>query len=116
VLCTGFVGSVAAAATHLFEFADDQHPRKGCLGSAPLLTEDDESTKTPGIFLVGTSVHHDKLSFCFVYKFRQRFTLVANAICQGLEIDTKTAIADCRSVNMYLDDFARCEDTCGDVC
>jgi len=116
VLATGFQGSVVAAASHLFAFADDNHARKGCLGNAPLLTEDDESTKVPGVFLVGPQVQHDSLVFCFVYKFRQRFAVVANAICQGLGIDTKTAVAECRSNNMYLDDFQTCEDTCGDVC
>ena len=116
ILCTGFAGSVATAASNLFAFADETHARKGCLGNAPLLTEDDESTKTPGLFLAGPTVQHDKLSFCFVYKFRQRFAVVANAICEGLGLDTKAAVAECRSVNMYLDDFARCEDTCGEVC
>jgi len=116
ILATGFEGSVNAAASHLFAIADENHPHKGCLADAPLLTEEDESTKTPGVFLVGPSVQHDKLSFCFVYKFRQRFAVVANAICQGLGMDTKAAVAECRSINMYLDDFARCEDTCGEVC
>lgn len=100
----------------LFAFVGDNHARKGCLGNAPLLTEDDESTKVPGVFLVGPQVQHDSLVFCFVYKFRQRFAVVANAICQGIGIDTKAAVAECRSNNMYLDDFQTCEDTCGDVC
>jgi len=116
IQCTGFEGSVAAVASHLFAFAGDNHPRKGCLGDAPLLTEDDESTIVPGVFLVGPSVQHDSLSFCFIYKFRQRFAVVANAICRGLGIDTKGAVADCRQTNMYLDNFETCQDTCGDVC
>mmetsp|Transcript_291 Transcript_291/g.643 ORF Transcript_291/g.643 Transcript_291/m.643 type:complete len:604 (-) Transcript_291:145-1956(-) len=116
VLCTGFEGSVAAAARHLFTFADENHPRRGCLGDAPLLTEDDESIATPGIFLVGPAVQHAEFSFCFVYKFRQRFAVVAKAICEGLGIDTKAAVAECRTNNMYLDDFNRCEDVCGEVC
>ena len=118
VLCAGFAGSVAAAgaARDLFAFADDDHPHKGCLGGAPLLTDDDESTKVPGVFLVGPQVQHDSLSFCFVYKFRQRFAVVANAICGGLGIDARAAAAECRAHNMYLDDLTKCEDTCGDVC
>ena len=47
--------------------------KKGCLDGAPLLTKHDESTKVPGVFLVGPQVSHGPLSFCFVYKFRQRF-------------------------------------------
>ena len=117
VLCTGFVGSVAAAAGHLFKFAGDgDTERKGCLDGAPLLTEDDESTKIPGVFLVGPTVSHGSNSFCFVYKFRQRFGIVANAICEGLGVDTRMAVAECRKANMFLDDLSCCEDTCGDVC
>ena len=37
--------------------------------SYPLLTEDDESTRTPGLFLVGPQVRHDNLIFCFIYKY-----------------------------------------------
>ena len=114
ILCTGFEGS--AATSSLFEFPDDTHPHKGCLGDAPLLTKNDESTRVPGVFLAGPAVQHDKLVFCFVYKFRQRFAVVANAICTRLGINTKAAVAECRKNNMYLDDFETCEDTCGDVC
>ena len=167
ILCTGFEGSVAARASHLFEFApesgeleehdhgeegedaemaDDEGKgegedeimeneeggededyddegmedgggeRKGCLAGAPLLTENDESTIVPGVFLVGPTVSHGSHSFCFVYKFRQRFAIVANAICEGLGMDTKMAVAECRKANMFLDDLSCCEDTCGDVC
>ena len=34
--------------------------------SSPLLNQVDESTKTPGLFLVGPAVRHGELSFCFV--------------------------------------------------
>ena len=45
VLCTGFEGSVASSARHLFNLAGDSNEAKGCLAGAPLLTADDESTK-----------------------------------------------------------------------
>jgi putative flavoprotein involved in K+ transport len=80
------------------------------------LTKNDESTKIPGVFLVSPTVSHGTLSFCFVYKFRQRFTVVANSICGGLGIDTRAVVAECRKANMYLDEFSCCSDTCGDVC
>lgn len=117
ILCTGFEGSVAAEADNLFNFpspADQQ--AKGCIGEGPLLTRRDESTKVPGVFLVGPSVTHGELSFCFVYKFRQRFAVVADAICQGLGMDTREAVAECRRTDMYLDNFATCEEACGDAC
>ena len=151
LLCTGFEGSVRAAASHLFKFAGDEdaddeevgkgddagevdeakedlgrrHDRRldrkhgdgGCLAGAPLLTEHDESAKVPGVFLVGPEVSHGTLSFCFVYKFRQRFAIVAERICEGLGIDTRAAVAESREANMYLDDLSCCtEGACGDVC
>lgn len=115
ILCNGFEGSVAAEAGHLFDFPDPDN-KKGCLGIGPLLTRNDESTKVPGVFLVGPSVTHGELSFCFVYKFRQRFGVVANAICDGLGMDTRAAVEECKRTNMYLNDFATCEGTCGDSC
>ena len=116
VLATGFQGSVAAAASHLFDMASASDEAKGCLAGAPMLTADDESTKVPGVFLVGPQVRHGELSFCFIYKFRQRFAIVADAICKGLGRDTKAAVEECRKMNMFLDDFSCCEATCGEAC
>merc|ERR1712187_486119 len=99
----------AAAAGHLFKLADESDVAKGCLAGAPLLTREDESTKVPGVFLVGPTVSHGELSFCFIYKFRQRFGIVSNAICRGLGKDTTAAVAECRRTNMYLDDLTCCE-------
>ena len=92
----------------------------GCLDGAPLLTPEDESTVTPGLFLVGPSVVHGTsngpLSFCFVYKFRQRFGVVANAIAQGLGHDTRDAVLEAREIDMYLDSFEKCQGACGESC
>ena len=117
VLCTGFEGSVASAANHLFSFAGPSDEAKGCLAGAPLLTASDESTKVPGVFLVGPTVRHGEHSFCFVYKFRQRFGIVAHAICRGLgRRDADMAVEVARKMNMYLDDLKCCESTCGETC
>jgi hypothetical protein len=52
-----------------------------------------------------------------VYKFRQRFGVVANAICRGLgRRDADAAVDICRKTNMYLDDLKCCEVTCGETC
>ena len=56
--------SVASAARDLFDVSDGSAEAKGCLAGAPLLTDEDESTKVPGVFLVGPSVVHGELSFC----------------------------------------------------
>eukprot|EP00931_Biecheleriopsis_adriatica_P009939 TRINITY_DN111030_c0_g1_i1.p1 TRINITY_DN111030_c0_g1~~TRINITY_DN111030_c0_g1_i1.p1 ORF type:complete len:234 (+),score=39.56 TRINITY_DN111030_c0_g1_i1:60-761(+) len=109
LLCTGFAGSVAASATvrDLFEW---------CSHGTPRLTEQDESTKTPGLFLVGPAVRHGELSFCFIYKFRQRFAIVAEVIARGLGLNTEEAVEQCRKTNMYMDDFESCQAACGEVC
>ena len=90
--------------------------KKGCAEGAPLLNKLDESTTTPGLFLVGPAVRHGDLSFCFVYKFRQRFAVVADAIAQGLDHDTEEPVHECRAHNMYLDDFSCCKGACGESC
>lgn len=84
--------------------------------SSPLLNEFDESTKTPGLFLVGPAVRHAGMSFCFVYKFRQRFGIVADAIARGLGFNTNKAVEDARLQNMFLDDFTCCKAACGEAC
>jgi len=114
LLCTGFVGSVAlGVAKDLFEWGDKG---EGCMAGAPLLNDYDESTKTPGLFLVGPAVRHDDLVLCFVYKFRQRFAVVADVIARGLDHDTAATVEECRSLNMFLDDFTCCKGACGETC
>lgn len=74
LLASGFEGGHARVA-HLFERRDD---------GFPLLSEQDESTIVPGVFLCGPAVRHDKHVFCFIYKDRQRFAVVAKAIATSL--------------------------------
>lgn len=76
-----------------------------------LLNEQDESTKTPGLFLVGPQVRHDDLIFCFIYKYRQRFGVVANAIGKRLGMDT-TLLETYRNEGLYLDDLSCCGEEC----
>ena len=157
VLCTGFKGSVASSASHLFNMGEGMtEAAKGCLCGAPLLTDEDQSTEVrvgvrvrararvrarmrsglgfglglglgnpnpnpnpnqvPGVFLVGPNVRHGSRSFCFVYKFRQRFGIVAEAIARGLGLDTDDGVAACRDMNMFLDDFTCCKSACGEAC
>jgi hypothetical protein len=87
----------------LFDWADQK--------AYALLTDDDESTKTPGLFLVGPQVRHGDLIFCFIYKFRQRFGVVANAIGRRLGLDT-ARLEQYRDEGLYLDDLSCCGDEC----
>jgi len=64
ILCTGFEGSLKQIA-HLFNWSE---------GYARL-TEEDESTITPGLFVVGPSVRHGKVIFCFIYMARSSSAL-----------------------------------------
>ena len=115
LLCAGFEGSIALGVVKdLFEWGKGE--ADGCAAGSPLLNLQDESTTTPGLFLVGPAVRHGELSFCFVYKFRQRFGVVADVIARGLGRDTAEAIETCRKMNMYLDDFECCKGACGEMC
>jgi thioredoxin reductase len=100
ILCTGFDSSLKQIA-HLFDWSN---------GYAAL-TEEDESTLTPGLFVLGPSVRHNNLIFCFIYKFRQRFAVVAKAIAQRLGIDP-TPLQAYRQAGLFLDDLSCCSNDC----
>jgi len=87
----------------LFSFTEDGFPQ---------VTKYDESTKVSGVFLVGPKLKHGGLLFCFIYKFRLRFGIVAEAITRRLGKDTKESIKFYREKNMYLDDLSCCATEC----
>ena len=101
ILASGFVGS-ASLVRSLFDWRDD---------GFPLLTEDDESTVTKGLFLVGPQVRQGDVIFCFIYKFRQRFAVVANQIARRLRVSVEP-LEEYRRYGMYLDDLSCCGDEC----
>jgi len=72
------------------------------------LTDRDESTETPGLFLAGPDVVHNGVMFCFIYKFRARFPVIAEEIGDRLGVDTD-ALDVYREQNMFLDDLSCCE-------
>ncbi|MEO1397139.1 MAG: NAD(P)/FAD-dependent oxidoreductase [Cyanobacteria bacterium J06634_5] len=100
ILCTGFNTSLKQISP-LFDWS------KGYAA----LTENDESTLTPGLFVSGPSVRHGNLIFCFIYKFRQRFAVIANAIAQRLDIDP-TPLEAYREAGLFLDDLSCCSNDC----
>jgi putative flavoprotein involved in K+ transport len=101
ILATGFEGSLKIV-KEFFEFDDN---------GQILLTENDESTRTPDLFLVGSQVRHDKVIFCFIYKFRQRFPIVAKTIGERMGLDV-SILEEYRRRGMYLDDLSCCRDQC----
>ncbi len=103
ILATGFKGSLSHL-DGLIEYDED---------GAPVVTEEaDESTLVPGLFISGPILEHRGVNFCFIYKFRQRFAVVADAIAQRLGMDTTEAVAARRAAGMYLDDLSCCEESC----
>ena len=102
ILATGFESSLIMI-KNLFDWDESE--------SYCLLNENDESQKTPGLFLVGPQVRHENLIFCFIYKFRQRFGVVANAIGEELGMDT-SFLEQYRDEGLYLDDLGGCNEEC----
>jgi thioredoxin reductase len=76
-----------------------------------LLSEDDESTIVPGVFLCGPAVRHDHQVFCFIFKYRQRFAVVAKAVATSLGMPAE-ALEAYRQWGMYLDDLSNCGEEC----
>ncbi|MFG0255984.1 MAG: NAD(P)/FAD-dependent oxidoreductase [Rhodopirellula sp. JB053] len=101
LLAGGFEGSHKLVA-NLFEQRDD---------GFPVLSEHDESTSTPGLFLCGPAVRHEIHVFCFIYKYRQRFAVVAKAIATSLGLPAEE-LESYRKWGMYLDDLSCCGEEC----
>ncbi len=101
LLATGFESSLRLIDS-LFEQRDDGYP---------MLSEHDESTITPGLYLCGPSVRHDKQVFCFIYKYRQRFAVVAKAVATWLGLPAEE-LENYRKWGMYLDDLSCCGEEC----
>lgn len=104
ILATGFNSSLILV-KDLFEFKDHV-----------ILSSNDESTKTKNLFLVGPQVRHDSAIFCFIYKFRQRFAVVAEVIARRLKKnkspEVKEVLKYYKDYNFYLKDLSCCGDSC----
>ena len=101
ILANGFGGSHLLV-SDLFDSRADGYP---------VLNDRDESTTSPGAFLCGPAVRHDDHVFCFIYKYRQRFAVVAKAIASNLGLPAEQ-LEMYRSWGMYLDDLSCCGEEC----
>lgn len=102
--CTGFDTSITLV-KELFEHNDNY----------PLLNDVDESTKTNNLFLVGPQVKHGNALFCFIYKYRQRFAIVAQEIAERQKVSEtliKEVVYEYERQNFYLKDLSCCDDEC----
>ncbi len=80
----------------------------------PVFSEEaDESTSTPGLFYSGPALVHRNSLFCFIYKFRARFGVVAREIANRLgkpEVDDKLmSYLKAGFMNTDLDCCTNCE-------
>jgi len=103
IIATGFIGSIGYL-DGLVERDDE--------GGLVVSEEADESTLVPGLFVVGSQLVHRGVRFCFIYKFRQRFGVVAASIAARLGLETEETIEAWRDAGMYLDDLSCCEESC----
>jgi hypothetical protein len=104
ILATGF-SNLPAVISDYFTETNDGHVT---------ITDDDESTSTPNVFLAGPKVRHGGAIFCFIYKFRQRLPIIAETIMERLDIEAKPvdALDAYEKANMYLRDLSCCTDDC----
>lgn len=103
--CTGFASSLTLI-NKLFLFRNDGYP---------VLNNLDESTETENLFLVGPQVKHDNALFCFIYKYRQRFAIVAESIAERIELDQGNidhVLKEYKDFNFYLKDLSCCDGEC----
>ncbi|MEM9444705.1 MAG: NAD(P)/FAD-dependent oxidoreductase [Verrucomicrobiota bacterium] len=76
-------------------------------GSIPQFTEDDESTLLPGLYYSGPSLVQKNSKFCFIYKFRARFGVIARSIARHLNYP-EPDLEDDRRRGFLIDDLECC--------
>jgi thioredoxin reductase len=100
ILCTGFRGALRGVEEHFH------------IGSeVPVFTEEaDESPVTPGLFYSGPALRHRGTLFCFIYKFRARFGIVAREIAGRLGLECEGPLKLWRERGFLVEDLACCTD------
>ena len=100
ILATGFKGSLSLI-HELFDWEEEKAQ----------LNSYDESTKTPGLYVTGPMLQQHNMIFCFIYKYQQRFAVVANNIGIKLSKDV-SVIAQYKKEGMYLENLEDAKDEC----
>lgn len=107
ILATGFRTCVhKIVGIPLFDYNKD---------GIPLVTGEDESTKATNIFLIGPSLRQQKIIFCYIYKFRQRFVPIIAEIAkrEGMAL-AESDLDFFKKNNMFLTDLSCCSVECAD--
>ncbi len=82
-------------------------------GTNFMLTDDDESTINPNVFMIGDTVKHQDVILCYIYKFRTRLAVLAKLICDRESFEAnEDAIEFYQSNQMFLDDYDCCDVNC----
>lgn len=76
-------------------------------GSTPQFTDEDASTLHQGLFYSGPSLVQKNSKFCFIYKFRARFGVIARAIAARLAYP-EPDMSDDRRRGFLVDDLECC--------
>ena len=76
----------------------------------PVFTEEDGSTLHPGLFYSGPSLVQRGSKFCFIYKFRARFGVVARAVADHLGRAVDAGLDNYAARGFMIDDLDCCVD------
>ena len=96
ISATGFHSALTPIKT-LWEWED----------SIPKFTQDDESTRHKGLYYSGPSLVHRDSKFCFIYKFRGRFGVIARSIAKRIGYPY-TDMEEERHRGFLIDDLECC--------
>jgi thioredoxin reductase len=100
ILATGFKGSLGLIANY---FAWE--------AGRPVFSEaSDESTVTGNLFYCGPLLRHRGSMFCFIYKFRARFGIVARTIAERMGVEWRKPLARHAACGFMIEDLSCCTD------
>jgi thioredoxin reductase len=100
ILCTGFRGGLGPVASN---FEDEN-------GRIVFTEEADESWTLPNLFYSGPLLQHRQSLFCFIYKFRARFGIIARTIADRLGYEWEEPLRQWKERGFMIDDLSCCED------
>jgi putative flavoprotein involved in K+ transport len=100
ILCTGFRAGLRGVEEH---FRDSK-------GAITFSEQADESPITTGLFYSGPALRHRGSLFCFIYKFRARFGVVAREIASRLGKETDAPLKPWRDRGFFVEDLTCCTD------
>ncbi len=104
ILATGFESGIKRQVASFFEWKKGQ----------PVFSKVDSSTLYPNLFYSGPSLVHRNSKFCFIYKFRARFGVIAQEIGKRLDRDT-SKLSDWERRGFLIEDLDCCVDCKCDV-